>query len=138
MLPHGGLEAKLRPRVGKRASRPVLVAHTVRGRTTEPVIDRYELDALIVHIIHSRSVGTKAPRAPRKLLNWSLDVCRSAGWRTQVALAEARGIPTYVVETTPSSIGPFSMKRGASIMDATRARIVGELEQPASMFRANI
>ena len=101
----------------------------------EPVMDRYDLDALLVHIIHSRSVGTKAPRAPRKLLNWSLDVCRSVGWRTQVALAEARGIPTYVVETAPSSIGPFSMKRGASIMDATRTRIIEELNQPASMFR---
>ena len=43
MLPREGLEAKLRPRTSKRASRPILVAHTVKGRTTEPVIGRYEL-----------------------------------------------------------------------------------------------
>ena len=43
MLPRGGLEAKPQPRVGKRASRPISVAHTVKGRTTEPVLGRYEL-----------------------------------------------------------------------------------------------
>ena len=43
MLPSGGLEAKLRPRTSKRASRPISVAPTVRGRTTEPVLGRYEL-----------------------------------------------------------------------------------------------
>ena len=43
MLPCGGLEAKPRPRSSKRASRPILVAHTVKGRTTEPILGRYEL-----------------------------------------------------------------------------------------------
>ena len=43
MLPRGGLEAKPRPRTSKRASRPILVAHTVRGRTTEPILGQDEL-----------------------------------------------------------------------------------------------
>ena len=43
MLPRGGLEAKPQPRVGKRASRPISVALTVKGRTTEPILGRHEL-----------------------------------------------------------------------------------------------
>ena len=43
MLLRGGLEAKPRPRTSKRASRPILVALTVKGLTTEPILGRYEL-----------------------------------------------------------------------------------------------
>jgi len=102
----------------------------------EPVINHYELDALVVHVIHSRSVGSKAPSAPRKFLNWALDNSRNASWRTQAALAEARSIPTYIVETEPSSVGPFSMRRGTKIIEDTRYRVLDQLNQNTRYFSA--
>ena len=102
----------------------------------EALIDHYELDALLVHLIHSRNVGIKAPSAPRKFLGWCLDNSRNASWRTQAALAEARGIPTYIIETEPSSIGPFSMKRGAKIIEQTRKRVAAQLSQETLYFSA--
>lgn len=103
----------------------------------QAVIDRFQIDALVVHIVHSRTIGTRAPLAPRRFLNWSLDACRHASWQTQALLAEARGVATYIVETEPSSIGPFSMSRGGHILEETRLKVTHQLQQPARYFRAN-
>ena len=103
----------------------------------QALIDRYEVDVLVVHVIHSRTIGTRAPIAPRRFMNWSLDACRQASWQTQALLAESRGVPTYIVETEPSSIGPFSMDRGGRILDETRLKVTQQFEQPAHYFRAS-
>lgn len=103
----------------------------------EALIDRNTVDAVVVHLIHSKSIGKKAPVAPRRFLNWSLDVCRHSAWQTQARLAEQMGIDTYIIESEPSKLGPFKMKEGRTAFERSRARIVEKLQQPARLFRSD-
>ncbi|MBV70195.1 MAG: hypothetical protein CMH52_02515 [Myxococcales bacterium] len=103
----------------------------------EALIKNHDLDALVVHIIHSKTIGKKAPSAPRRFLNWSLDHCRQSAWQSQALLAEAMGIETYIVESEPASIGPFSMGRGEQILERQTIQVRDQLKQPSQLFRAS-
>ncbi|MEE2757160.1 MAG: patatin-like phospholipase family protein [Myxococcota bacterium] len=103
----------------------------------EALIRHHKLDALVVHIIHSKSIGKKAPSAPRRFLNWSLDQCRQSAWQSQALLAEAMGVETYIVESEPASIGPFTMGRGQQILQRQTIQVQDQLKQPSHLFRAS-
>ncbi len=103
----------------------------------EALVKKHDLDAVLVHVIHSKSIGKKAPSAPRRFLNWSLDVCRQTAWHSQALLAEAMGVETYIIESEPAAIGPFTMSRGQQILERQSLKVRDQLNQPSHLFRAS-
>ncbi len=101
----------------------------------EAMLDHFDLDTLIVHFIPSKRVGEPAPKGPRKFMDWALDISRDSGWQTQAALAEALGIEVYVVSSPNAKLGPFSMNRGASVIEETQQQSRTVLSMPHERLR---
>ena len=101
----------------------------------EAMVNAFDLDAIVVHFIPSKTVGTPAPKGPRKFLDWALDISRDVSWQTQAALAEALGIEVYVVTSPYGGIGPFSMKRGAQVINTTQENVSAVLATPQETTR---
>ena len=99
------------------------------------MLDHFDLDTLIVHFIPSKRVGEPAPKGPRKFMDWALDISRDSGWQTQAALAEALGIEVYVVSSPNAKLGPFSMNRGASVIEETQQQSRTVLSMPHERLR---
>ncbi len=101
----------------------------------EAMIDEFDLDAIVVHFIPSKNISQPAPKGPRKFMDWALDITRDASWQTQAALAEASGVEVYIVTSPYGGIGPFSMKRGAQVVESTRQDATSVLTSDRSNTR---
>ncbi len=101
----------------------------------EAMIERFELDALLVHFIPSKRVSEPAPKGPRKFMDWALDISRDSNWQTQASLAEALGVKVYVVSSPNAKLGPFSMKRGAGVIEETYQRSLEAFSTPHERLR---
>ena len=68
-------------------------------------------------------------------MDWALDISRDSNWQTQAALAEALGVEVYVVSSPNTNLGPFSMKRGAQVIEEARERTIEALKRPVARLR---
>ncbi len=91
-----------------------------------------DVDVVVAHLLPSHGLSQPLPRSPMGLLDRALDVARDDGWRHQVELLRARGVEVHVVETKPTRITPFTMKRGAQAVARAEAATTAALRAPVS------
>lgn len=91
-----------------------------------------DLDCVLVHLIPSHGLSKPTPRAPWKLLDHALDWVRDDGWRQQLDYARATGREVWVVETPPTTVGPFRLELGGAAIEAGRAATAAALAGPAT------
>lgn len=85
------------------------------------LIERHDVDTVLVHLLPSASLTKRFPRGPLGFLNAALDLARQDCFEQQRAWAEARGVEVIVVEQHLTRLGPLRLKYGAGVIDAAEA-----------------
>jgi predicted acylesterase/phospholipase RssA len=84
------------------------------------LIERHEIDTLLVHLLPSASLHKPFPRRPFGFLNAALDLARQDNFEQQVAWAEAKGVRVVVIEQHLTRLGPFRLQHGPGVIAAAR------------------
>lgn len=110
----------------------LLDAGFVEKTPVEPLLERPEIDLVLVH--HLRSAAAPAPAGrpgPLDLARAALEALRGRLDEALLAAATRRGKRIAVVEPEVPRCGPFRLERGPAALEAARAHAVRVLRRPA-------